>query len=63
MSNASVSEFPLPLTPCIGVCRLDERDCCTGCQRTRDEITRWSRMSDGEKLHVMRVILPERRRQ
>jgi predicted Fe-S protein YdhL (DUF1289 family) len=61
MSNVSPPEFSLPLTPCIGVCRLDERGHCTGCQRTSEEIARWSGMNDEERLYLMRVILPERR--
>jgi predicted Fe-S protein YdhL (DUF1289 family) len=61
MSNAiepSASEVP---TPCIGLCRLDARGYCEGCQRTGDEIGRWRNMSDVERLHVMRVILPTRK--
>jgi uncharacterized protein len=61
MSNAPASPSTAPLTPCIGLCRLDERGLCAGCQRSGEEIARWSRMSDAERLHVMRVILPARR--
>jgi predicted Fe-S protein YdhL (DUF1289 family) len=63
MSNTSDAKPSLPLTPCIGLCRLDDRGLCAGCQRTGEEIARWSRMSDAERLHVMRVILPTRRPQ
>jgi predicted Fe-S protein YdhL (DUF1289 family) len=49
-----------PLTPCIGTCRLDERGYCLGCQRTGEEIGRWRTMSDGERLHLMREVLPTR---
>ena len=51
----------LPLTPCTGICRLDERGYCEGCQRSGEEIGRWRGMSDVERLHVMQVILPGRR--
>ena len=44
---------PFRLTPCIGICRLDERGYCVGCQRTGEEIGRWRTMSDAERLHVM----------
>ncbi|WP_139350148.1 DUF1289 domain-containing protein [Rhodanobacter sp. C03] len=53
------AEIP-PLTPCIGICRLDERGYCVGCQRTGDEIGRWRVMSDAERRYVMQVILPTR---
>jgi hypothetical protein len=48
------------LTPCIGICRLDDRGYCTGCQRTGEEIGRWRAMSDAERLYMMQVILPKR---
>ena len=48
------------LTPCIGVCELDASDHCAGCHRTRDEIARWSAMSDTERLYVMQHVLPQR---
>jgi hypothetical protein len=61
MSNAPDPLQNLPLTPCTGVCRLDERGYCVGCRRTGEEIGRWRAMSDFERLHVMQVILPGRR--
>lgn len=60
MSNTPHSAETLPLTPCIGICRLDARGYCVGCQRSGDEIARWRGMSDAERLHVMDVILPDR---
>jgi predicted Fe-S protein YdhL (DUF1289 family) len=60
MSNVPDSVEPLPLTPCIGICRLDDRGYCIGCQRTGEEIGRWRAMSDAERLYVMQVILPGR---
>jgi predicted Fe-S protein YdhL (DUF1289 family) len=51
------AERPAPAvpSPCVGVCRMQPRpaagaDWCAGCLRTLDEITRWSRMADAEKL-------------
>lgn len=35
-------------SPCINVCRLAE-DRCEGCARTREEIAKWSKMSDRER--------------
>ena len=42
-------------SPCVSICALDEQDICTGCQRTVDEITRWSRMDNDERRQVLRV--------
>ncbi|WP_210712560.1 DUF1289 domain-containing protein [Pseudomonas sp. MWU349] len=40
-------------SPCVSICALDEQDTCTGCQRTVDEITRWSRMDNAERRAVL----------
>jgi predicted Fe-S protein YdhL (DUF1289 family) len=48
----SAVERPV-VSPCVSICALDEDDICTGCQRTVDEITRWSRMDNAER----RVVL------
>ena len=40
-------------SPCIGVCALDERNLCTGCQRSGEEITLWGRMSDAQRREVL----------
>lgn len=49
-------------SPCNNVCRMDERlGLCEGCQRTLDEIARWSQMSDAEKRQVL-VALAGRRK-
>ena len=50
------------LTPCIGVCTLGEDGQCLGCWRSGEEIARWSRMNDEERLYLMDHILPERER-
>jgi hypothetical protein len=48
-------------SPCIKVCQMDPvRGVCIGCCRTLDEIGRWSRMSDQERVAIMEK-LPERR--
>jgi len=51
---------PAVLTPCTGVCCLDERGLCEGCYRTGNEIARWSQMDDRERLHLMEEVLPAR---
>lgn len=50
----------VPLTPCIGICRLDEKGFCEGCRRTLDEIGRWGTLSEAERLRCMREVLPKR---
>ena len=40
-------------SPCVSICALDEQDICAGCQRTVDEITRWSRMDNAERRAVL----------
>ncbi|MDX1380325.1 MAG: DUF1289 domain-containing protein [Xanthomonadales bacterium] len=52
MTEPTVSELD-PLTPCIGVCRLDAENVCVGCGRTLAEIARWSQMSRAEQRRVM----------
>jgi predicted Fe-S protein YdhL (DUF1289 family) len=51
---------PIP-SPCVGVCRVNHIvGLCEGCMRTLDEISRWSVMSEDEKLSVWQR-LSERR--
>lgn len=47
-------------SPCVKICVVHpEARLCTGCLRTIDEITRWSRMSPVERREIMNH-LPER---
>lgn len=55
-----MSSFRAILSPCIGVCTLDDQGLCEGCHRTGAEIARWVHMGDDERLHMMDVVLPER---
>lgn len=48
------------LTPCTGVCTLDEHGHCHGCLRSTAEIGGWLQMSDAEREHMMDVVLPAR---
>ncbi|GKY89060.1 DUF1289 domain-containing protein [Sinisalibacter aestuarii] len=46
-----------PLTPCVQICVIhSETGLCTGCLRTRDEIARWSGMSNAERRQVMNEL-------
>ncbi len=62
MTSRSMSDTPDPsLTPCENVCRLDAVGLCVGCRRSVEEIMRWQGMSEAERLHLMREVLPQRR--
>ena len=52
--------FRAVLSPCIGVCALDDEGLCSGCHRTSAEIARWPQMNDDERLRMMETTLPER---
>lgn len=52
--------FRAVLSPCIGVCQLDDDGLCAGCHRTSAEIARWPHMNDDERLHLMERVLPAR---
>jgi len=50
-------------SPCIRVCLIDpETGLCEGCGRTREEIARWYRLPEEERVKIM-AELPERMRQ
>ncbi|BEH15064.1 MULTISPECIES: DUF1289 domain-containing protein [Marinobacter] len=49
-------------SPCVNVCALDENDMCIGCQRTGDEILRWTTMSNDERREVL-LKVAEREKQ
>jgi predicted Fe-S protein YdhL (DUF1289 family) len=48
------------LSPCIGICSIDDDGLCAGCHRTGDEIARWSLMNDDARLRLMEDVLPLR---
>lgn len=49
--------MPEPLSPCNGVCRIDEPTAqCLGCRRTRDEIAAWPALSLAGKREVLRRL-------
>ena len=52
--------FRAVLSPCIGVCTLDEHGLCHGCLRSSAEIARWLHMDDDERLRLMETVLPAR---
>lgn len=47
-------------SPCVKICVVHpEERICTGCFRTIDEITRWSKMASEERSEIM-AALPDR---
>jgi predicted Fe-S protein YdhL (DUF1289 family) len=50
-------------SPCVKLCGIHpEAKICTGCLRTMDEITGWSKLSPQERREIM-ITLPQRRPQ
>jgi len=48
-------------SPCINVCRLDETNrYCVGCFRTKDEILRWTRVTDEDR-EMIKVLAKNRK--
>jgi len=48
-------------SPCINVCRMSpETGWCEGCQRTIEEITRWSRTSDDDRRSILAAVAERR---
>ncbi len=43
-------------SPCRSICALDQNDICIGCQRSGDEILRWTMMTDEERREVLRKV-------
>ena len=42
-----------PESPCISICTLDDDNCCVGCGRTLEQISRWALMSPEEQWAVI----------
>lgn len=41
------------VSPCIGVCELDEQEICTGCGRTLDDIACWSTADEAARAAIV----------
>lgn len=55
--------MPAVLSPCIGVCQLDDAGLCLGCHRSGAEIADWLAYSDDQRRHLMDEVLPVRETQ
>lgn len=48
-------------SPCTNICRMSpDTGWCEGCQRTIDEITRWSRTSDDDRRRILAAVAERR---
>ena len=60
MSSPAPSPRPIS-TPCVKVCVVDgESGLCLGCYRTLNEIAKWARLEEAERLEIT-AALPARR--
>jgi predicted Fe-S protein YdhL (DUF1289 family) len=55
-----VREETTPVTPCVGICRMDADGLCIGCRRTLGEIAAWGTKSQDERRRWMREVQPLR---
>lgn len=46
----------LVLSPCVGVCALDDDDICIGCWRSGEEITRWGYVDNDGKRAILKNV-------
>lgn len=44
------------LSPCVGVCALDDEDICIGCWRSGEEITRWGYVDNDGKRAILKNV-------
>jgi len=48
-------------SPCINLCRMSpDTGWCEGCQRTIEEITRWSRSTDDDRRAILAAVAERR---
>lgn len=55
-------EFFNIVSPCIGVCSVDEKGYCKGCLRKREERFEWLSMTPAQQLHVIKLCRQRYRR-
>ena len=44
------------LSPCVGVCALDDDDVCIGCWRSGEEISRWGYLDNDGKRAILKNV-------
>ncbi|KQA18894.1 DUF1289 domain-containing protein [Vibrio metoecus] len=55
-------EFFNIVSPCVGVCSVDEKGYCKGCLRKREERFGWLSMTPAQQLHVIKLCRQRYRR-
>ena len=53
-------QYRAVLSPCIGICTIDDDGFCKACHRPGDEIAHWPLMNDDARLRLMEDVLPRR---
>ncbi|MEO6227271.1 MAG: DUF1289 domain-containing protein [Thermomonas sp.] len=53
-------QYRAVLSPCTGICNLEDDGLCAGCHRTGVEIAQWTTMNDDARLRMMDEVLPQR---
>ncbi|MDQ3040640.1 MAG: DUF1289 domain-containing protein [Pseudomonadota bacterium] len=48
------------LSPCIGICTIEDDGLCAGCHRSGTEIAKWLTLNDEARLRMMDEVLPQR---
>ena len=55
MSQSPAKE-EVVLSPCVGVCALDDDDVCIGCWRSGEEISRWGYLDNAGKRSILKKV-------
>lgn len=50
-----MSDKPV-ISPCVGICSLDENDICIGCYRSGREISDWGVMDNNQRASVLAKV-------
>jgi len=58
--SAMTYQYRAVLSPCMGICNIEDDGLCAGCHRTGVEIAQWPTMDDDARLRMMDEVLPQR---
>lgn len=53
---SSTGKKDIVISPCVGVCALDDDDVCIGCFRSGHEISRWGYLDNQGKRDILRNV-------
>ena len=60
-AGASHLAMTIPvLSPCVGICTIDEHGLCRGCFRNLQEIGAWLSYTPAQREHLTETVLPAR---